>query len=329
MHSEQFYYFCSSLARVAINHVRKFPDKWNRILIVKQDEIGDMIYCLHALQAIRTQHPDSHITLACKPMLFELMKTQRVADELVQEWPKNQRFDLVLNLRSGYDTLFRALFSRGFYLDRGTVRFRQKINGKQEHEVHTNWEMVKPILTDQTLRLPTIHIDAESLMKVEEVLAPIAGKSYVVLHCGAREAGRRWPKDRFAQLIHWIHSTERQEVVLIGGPDEVQLNEEVISMSGVEKALNLAGKTTLLELAGILLKAHAFIGNESGPLTMATVIKTPLIGLFGPGVKDVFYPLYPHQEVVHHLQQKNQGDDLMLLITLEEVKDLYRKIAAT
>jgi ADP-heptose:LPS heptosyltransferase len=48
--------------------------------------------------------------------------------------------------------------------------------------------------------------------------------------------------------------------------------------------------TSLSAFYALISKANLFIGNESGPLQLASLSGVPLLGLFGPGVERVFYP---------------------------------------
>ena len=77
-----------------------------------------------------------------------------------------------------------------------------------------------------------------------------------------------------------------------------------------------------MQLAAVMRQCDFFVGNESGPLHFAIVEKKPLVALFGPGVKDVFYPLYPNQKVIHHMNDQLTEEDKissMLKISEQEV----------
>ena len=47
-------------------------------------------------------------------------------------------------------------------------------------------------------------------------------------------------------------------------------------------AINLAGASSLRELAALMKKASLVISNDSGPMHLAAAMGTPVIGLFGP-----------------------------------------------
>ena len=57
-----------------------------------------------------------------------------------------------------------------------------------------------------------------------------------------------------------------------------------------EKQINLAGKTTVKQLAAVVRQCKLFIGNETGPMHIAASVGTPVISFFGPQVSDRFQP---------------------------------------
>ena len=116
--------------------------------------------------------------------------------------------------------------------------------------------------------------------------------------------------------------------VFIG--DEIEAGEianaqKLISVTSV----NAAGKLSLTVLAAVLEKATIYIGNESGPLHMASVMQVPSLGLYGPGPQHIFYPYGKKTAVIHHVLECNPCDQIHCVhlenpciqrITLEEVK---------
>jgi ADP-heptose:LPS heptosyltransferase len=328
MHREQVLYFVSSLCTKVINHVRPIPQNFEKILVIKLDEIGDMIYTLHCLKALRTQHPESHITIYCRSIASQLLENQELVDHIVTDSKElSFSFDLILDMRGSWKTLWLSLLNRrAFRFDRGSIRIRNKFRGNQEHEVYTNWEIVKPVLKPSTVfQLPELAIDAAPSRQIDQLLSKIDVDQFAVMHCGARDTERRWSPDRFSEIAKHLKSRYNLSTLLVGSSDESELNDQVRNVTDGKHVYNLAGKTSLIELGELCRRATIFVGNESGPLHFATIMKTPLVALFGPGVKDVFYPLYSNQVVIHHLDEitksnKKLNNKLMQLISISEVE---------
>ena len=122
---------------------------------------------------------------------------------------------------------------------------------------------------------------------------------YAVLHTGARKLLRRWSIVKFAALAEALHQEFGLEIVFAGSEDEqrdIQRIQEKISFP----TYSFAGQGNLLEFAAVCYRAKIFIGNDSGPMHIASACGIPVIGLFGPGMPDAFGPAGQQSVVIHH-----------------------------
>ncbi|GGP71931.1 glycosyltransferase family 9 protein [Saccharothrix coeruleofusca] len=102
---------------------------------------------------------------------------------------------------------------------------------------------------------------------------------YVVLHPGASVPARAWSPRRCAEAV--VALTEAGHRVLVtGGPSETALTAEVAGAHGVD----LGGRTTFAELAGLLARADAVVVGNTGPAHLAAAVGTPVVSLFAPVV---------------------------------------------
>jgi ADP-heptose:LPS heptosyltransferase len=74
----------------------------------------------------------------------------------------------------------------------------------------------------------------------------------------------------------------------------------------VPETVDLCGKTSLFELAGILRRAALVVGNDTGPLHMAAVLHAPTVALFS-GQSDPVWSKPPGPKVVWR-QSRNLAD---------------------
>jgi ADP-heptose:LPS heptosyltransferase len=110
---------------------------------------------------------------------------------------------------------------------------------------------------------------------------PLTGPGgYVVLHPGASVPARAWPADRWAQTAQALVSSGHR-VVVTGGPHECGLTAEVCDGHDVR---DLGGRTTMLQLAGVLDGAAAAVVANTGPAHLAAAVGTPVVSLFAPTV---------------------------------------------
>jgi ADP-heptose:LPS heptosyltransferase len=70
-------------------------------------------------------------------------------------------------------------------------------------------------------------------------------------------------------------------VVFSGGPQDVRGIEEIRgAMTG--RAVSLAGRTSLKELAALYERVDILITTDTGPMHLAAAVGTPVVALFGP-----------------------------------------------
>lgn len=102
---------------------------------------------------------------------------------------------------------------------------------------------------------------------------------------------RRWPEESFVELIDLIMDADLGRVALLGAPDEAQYIKRVIARTkSPDQVINLAGKSTLAGLVGILARADLLVTNDSGPLHLADALGTRTVSFFGPETPTLFGP---------------------------------------
>ena len=322
--SEKLLYLLSSLASRLINAYGHPGRSFSKILVIKEDEIGDMVTSLHVFYHLNRQFPQASIALKCKGFnraFFEYVPYVQIVDRLGDAGP----YDLIVDLRGDYKSLMYSLTHWPKYrLDRGTVRMRNKFSGGQKNELDTNFEIIRPVLEPGTKSMAnTIRTSEREEQRISWFLSDQQIGKYILLHLGAREASRRWPLERYQSIMDRLIS-QGFHCLLIGGPSDSVLNQQCLSPDK-PLIMDVAGKFNLLEFSVLCSKAQLFIGNESGPLHIAAANNTPLIGLYGPGVKDVFYPRSSRQRIHHYFLNKGHKNQTLenstiFKITVDEVQ---------
>jgi len=108
---------------------------------------------------------------------------------------------------------------------------------------------------------------------------------------------RRWGSENYARLAREIIERIDLKVLLIGSGDDQSTGDQIASDSQ-GRIVNLSGKTSLRELAGILSRGKVFIGNDSGPAHLAAAVGTPLVVLSGADDPMETTPLSDHKRMI-------------------------------
>jgi ADP-heptose:LPS heptosyltransferase len=117
---------------------------------------------------------------------------------------------------------------------------------------------------------------------------------------GMELTAKRWPLERYRELADKLVHELGAYLLLIGGPDDVALNQQLLDGLNVPagSVSNIAGQTSIGELAAQLEQCDLFIGNDSGPMHLAAAVGIPVIAIFGPTSPQEYGP-YPLDDPKH------------------------------
>lgn len=123
----------------------------------------------------------------------------------------------------------------------------------------------------------------------------------VVLHVSAGNPFRRWPEASFAALAAGLVAAGPERwVVLTAGPSDRDAARRVLDetrrRAGERGGRILDGEGLMLaELRALMDRAALFVGGDSGPLHMAATSDVPVVGLYGPTLKERSAPWRPRE----------------------------------
>lgn len=115
---------------------------------------------------------------------------------------------------------------------------------------------------------------------------------------GAAWPFRRWPADRFIELGKWLQENYRALILIFAAKSEGELARRIEMGLQSGRTFNLAGKTTIRQMAAVLKHCKLFIGNDSGPIHVAGAAGIPVVGLYGPGEYERFKPWGTNHSVI-------------------------------
>lgn len=148
--------------------------------------------------------------------------------------------------------------------------------------------------------------EAEAARFLETNVAPradaLGAPRLIAMHPGGAglDGRKRWPAERFAALIERLWREQGARTVLLGGPDERALAEQVAAQVRARAPSNApadmqpivaAGRLSLLGAFALIARATLFIGNDSGLLHAAATLGVPYVGIFGPTSPTSFRPI--------------------------------------
>ena len=122
---------------------------------------------------------------------------------------------------------------------------------------------------------------------------------YAVVAFRAVAESRRWGSERYMDLIEELIDRFNLSVVLVGSNDDQKTGDEMVTMLDDDRVVNLAGKTSLRELAALCATAKVFIGNDSGPAHLAAAVGAPIVVLSGADDPKETSPISANKRLVY------------------------------
>lgn len=290
-----------------------------RILVVKLDHLGDVILAtpvfsnlrhaypnaeLHALtgrwsRVVLERHPDVNAVFDYNSPAFSRTgqsTTLKQAFQLYRELHR-QKYDLIIELRGDWRTTkFSLLQLTPHRLSRAALQIENKLGRPRfsgTHETTRNLDVLRHAGIPTSIQTATFSVTTADEKWASDFLAihkidkqcPL-----VAIHPGSPIPLKRWLPERYAKLADWLIARKGTQVLFVGVKDEIPIVTEIQRrMKGI--SINIAGETTLTQLASILHTCNMFIGNDSGPMHLAAAVGTPTIGLYGPGDPTRFAPI--------------------------------------
>ena len=289
-----------------------------RILVIKLDHLGDVLLAtpvfsnlrraypnaeLHALtgawsRVVLENHPDVNNVVEYNSPAFcrtgqptSLRETFNLYRQL-----RRQKYGLIVELRSDWRTVwFAFLRLTPKRLSRAALQVANKLGFAQfsgTHETTRNLDVLRQAGIPTSVETAIFSVTTEDKKWASDFLATYQidrQHPLIAIHPGSPIALKRWMPERYAELADWLIAQKRAQILYVGVKDEIPITTEIQALMRGE-SINIAGKTTLTQLASILHTCNVFIGNDSGPMHLAAAVGTQTIGLYGPGDPTRFGP---------------------------------------
>jgi heptosyltransferase-2 len=268
----------------------------NNILIIKPGAIGDLLHLTPVIRALKGKYPNACISLLVsskataslfrdnphihETIVFEKKGEHRSCLALISLWNRirKKRYDTVIH--------FQRSNLKAWFLVTAALPCRvlvyHKAKNRIVHAVANHLETVAPLgipETDLDLEFYTSVDDdsfAEQLLGTPEY----AGKKLLCLNPGASNRIKCWSTVGFAALADRLINELDARVLIIGGTEERDLADSIYTAMN-NAPLDLVGKLSLTQLGAVLKRCEVLVSGDTGPMHLATAVKTPVVALFG------------------------------------------------
>lgn len=290
-----------------------------RVLLIRLRNIGDVLLTVPTIRAFREAFPRASISMVVNAGTEEMLTGNPILNEVLifdprwKEFPfrkkiakqmkflweiRRRHFDLAVNLTEGDRGAFFCWFSGaprrvGVYHADSTLWWKKlifhqlvRIPNWRAHVVEQTLEIPRSIglpIQDKRLEIFYSPEDLEVLQRFLEGQGVARQERLVHIHPTSRWLFKCWRDDGMAKVIDEIQSKGLARVVLTSGGEEREIEKINHILEYCQtRPVNLAGKTTLKQLAALSQRSQLFIGVDTAPMHIAAAVGTPVIALFGP-----------------------------------------------
>jgi heptosyltransferase-3 len=286
-----------------------------RILVIRRDNIGDLVCTTPLFAALRARYPRAHIAalvnsynaavLDDNPALDEVHSYKKLKHRLPGESRigilrarlsmlarlRAEAFDYILLAKAGYDrqglSLARQLRRThivGFADASAPAAITLRVEGPdpQLHEVEAVHLLGRALDVHAAPGPAQVFPDRQRVEAWRSRFPALKEGTWLALHISAREPGRLWPVEHFVSLIKMLNAG----VVLLWAPgaadDPRHPGDDARAAAiaaGAGGTLVPARTESLEDLIAILSLCSAFIGPDGGAMHVAAGLRLPVVDI--------------------------------------------------
>lgn len=300
-----------------------------KILIRGVNWIGDAVLTIPSVRSIKKSFPSAHIAILVNPLIAQIFKENPDVDEIIiygdnhkgvkgrfilANMLRSKKFDTAILLQNAFDAAFiawlaripeRIGYSRDFRRPLLTKAIPVRKDIVSQHQVYYYLDLLNSIGIKTAETQPYLFLTSEERQLAKNMISLKDDKTVplIGINPGATYgSAKRWPAERFAEVIARIVDHLNGRVIIFGSPSETDIADEIVSLvrkgkpaefpaQGVEfkgltteskpGVLDMSGKTDIRELASLISLCDAFITNDSGPMHIASALLVPTVAVFG------------------------------------------------
>lgn len=309
------------------------------VLLVRLDNLGDVLLTTPAFHAVKTALPHASLTLLASSVGAQVAALNPdINDSIVYSAPwmdpwrkmpqdseREQRIIAQLKARHFDGAIIFTSFRQSplpsaylCYLADIPLRVAASIDGPGSllttrykhadtiiHEVEHNLDLVRVLGMDTDERDLVLDVPEQAQQEITRLLDNSSiHRPLVVVHPGCTMPARTYPWEMYVQVIDLLVEQMGAFVIVTGANDEQPLVEKILAQVKVENrsaTLAMAGVLPFPQFCALIQAADLTITNNTGPMHVAAAVKTPVIALFAlTNPPEQWGPWHvPHRQMYH------------------------------
>jgi heptosyltransferase-2 len=278
-----------------------------RILVSRTDGLGDVILTLPIAVAIKQLLPDVEVGYMVTPYTAPIVRRIAQVDEVLTLTAMRRGLhlmriynpDAIIFAKPEFQLALESVMARidvrigtgyRFYSGLFTRWVYDHRRKGAKHEAEYGVNLLSPILDPPfPVELPELQVSEAGVDEAKRHLheAGIIGE-YMVIHPGSRGSAAQYTPEGYSAVVRGLlEGSDDLSIIITAGPGEEQLAHQVHEGTGGAGRVHVIGGMSLDGLSELLRSARGYLGSSSGPIHLAALVGTPVVGLY-PGLPPVW-----------------------------------------
>lgn len=284
----------------------------NNILIIRLDEIGDVVMTTPFIRELKRNFPKANITLIVKPQIYNLVELCSYVDKVLtfnrysgrfgyfinilkayiysKTYLKNKKFDLCIIPRWDTD-VYGASYLSYFSKAKRRIAYSECVSPTKSVEN----KGFDAFFTDVITKTEHLHEVERNLDVIRfwggkifntalelwvekddyEIVKNIIGKENInILFCpSAGSRHREWDINKYCDVLNLLNKKFAFKLIVLGDMKNTSEALQNLKERYTGEVIDLVGKTTLRETVALMQVADVFIGGDTGPMHIAAACK--------------------------------------------------------
>ena len=287
-------------------HYKPFPVK---ILIIKGRAMGDVLRTTTLLAGLKRKYPKSHITWLVDEESVDLLLHNPLLDRIVPfQWQQilrflEEKYQVLISLDKEIPSISLASkiksdqkFGFGMNLHGQLIIFNKASHFAYRLGIDDNLKFFENKKTYQEIIYEACELDykkdryvfalhEEDRKKAEKYIKRLnlrKSSPWIGINTGAgpKFETKRWPKERFLELVNLLTKKQKATVFLLGGEKEAKINSWIEKKSATP-VFNTGSHNTIREFAGLISFLDLVVSSDSLAMHLALALKKKIVVLFG------------------------------------------------
>ena len=287
-----------------------------KILLVRNDNIGDLICTTPAIEALRKKYPNNQIDIVVNSYNYDAIYNNPFVDKIYSYtkpkhkksisdkikaglgkarilWQiRKEKYDVVVIFRSGYSksaelfsNITNAKYKVGVKNPKGKDNFNLHVEARpNRHEVEFCFDCLEPFGVKYNGEKTFYHIDKDIKDRYKKY------SDHILFHISSRIEENRYPKEKFKKIIDTLNT---DKIIISAEPEDF----ENAKWLGKNTKAKFVKTTSLTDLGGIIANVKLFVTLDGGAMHLAPAVGTKTICISGKTNMDKWHP-WGYKELV-------------------------------